>query len=277
MGFLYDVREQLSHRPPVPVKDFTGKTVLVTGSNVGLGKEAVRHFIRLNAAHVIMGVRSLAKGEAARSELLATDSTHQTRISLWQLDMASYASVIAFAQLSLLPVLRRAPEPVLSVVCSNMHSYTSFPERKAHDLFAGLRDAKRARMLDRYSVSKLIQLFAFRELAARMDNGDVTINLLNPGLCKTELSRNADGAAAAAVRGLQAFMGWTAEEGGRTLVLAASAGKESHGQYFNAGVLKPKAVSAFVKSAEGGKLQKRIWDELSEKLEKIQPGIMATF
>lgn len=34
-------------------------------------------------------------------------------------------------------------------------------------------------------------------------------------------------------------------------------------------------VSAFVRSEEGAEVQKRIWAELSVKLEKIQPGIMS--
>jgi retinol dehydrogenase 12 len=33
-------------------------------------------------------------------------------------------------------------------------------------------------------------------------------------------------------------------------------------------------VSTFVTSEEGVETQKRLWTELSEKLEKIQPGIM---
>ena len=33
--------------------------------------------------------------------------------------------------------------------------------------------------------------------------------------------------------------------------------------------------SAFVRSDEGARAQKRVYDELSQKLEKISPGIMA--
>jgi retinol dehydrogenase-12 len=33
-------------------------------------------------------------------------------------------------------------------------------------------------------------------------------------------------------------------------------------------------VSSFVTSEEGVETQKRLWRELSEKLEKIQPGMM---
>jgi retinol dehydrogenase-12 len=36
---------------PYPTQNFTGKTVIVTGSNTGLGKEAARHIARLGAAN----------------------------------------------------------------------------------------------------------------------------------------------------------------------------------------------------------------------------------
>lgn len=55
----------------------------------------------------------------------------------------------------------------------------------------------------------------------------------------------------------------------------ASAGQETHGQYLNETQVADDQVSAFVKSEEGLKAQKKIWKELGEKLEKIQPGIMA--
>lgn len=35
-------------------------------------------------------------------------------------------------------------------------------------------------------------------------------------------------------------------------------------------------VWPFVTSKEGVETQKRVWNELSEKLERIEPGIMAT-
>ena len=37
--FLY---EQLFVKPPYPTKSFAGQTIIVTGSNVGLGFEAAR-------------------------------------------------------------------------------------------------------------------------------------------------------------------------------------------------------------------------------------------
>lgn len=40
MGFLYS---QLCVTPEYPVQSFSGQTVIVTGSNVGLGLEAAHH------------------------------------------------------------------------------------------------------------------------------------------------------------------------------------------------------------------------------------------
>jgi NAD(P)-dependent dehydrogenase (short-subunit alcohol dehydrogenase family) len=87
---------QLFVTPPKPTTDYTGKTVLITGSNVGLGKEAAHHFTHLNASTVILAVRSLEKGEAARKDIEATTG-RKDAVRVMHLDMSSYASVLDFA------------------------------------------------------------------------------------------------------------------------------------------------------------------------------------
>jgi NAD(P)-dependent dehydrogenase (short-subunit alcohol dehydrogenase family) len=86
---------QLTFRPPKPTADFTGKTIIVTGANVGLGKEAVKHFVRLNAAKVIATARSLERGKAALVEIEA-ETGRAGVAELWALDYSSYASVKQF-------------------------------------------------------------------------------------------------------------------------------------------------------------------------------------
>lgn len=81
---------------PYPQVDCTGQTIIVTGANSGLGKEAAWHFVRLNASKVILAVRSIAKGKAAQAEIEAR--TRRTGVTeVWELDLSSYASVKAFA------------------------------------------------------------------------------------------------------------------------------------------------------------------------------------
>lgn len=96
MHLFNDIYMQLFSRPPYPDADFSGKTVIVTGANIGLGKEAVKHYVRLNAEKVIIAVRSVAKGEAAKAEIEAESKTTGV-IEVWELDYSRYDSVKAFA------------------------------------------------------------------------------------------------------------------------------------------------------------------------------------
>ena len=50
--------------------DLSGKTVLVVDANTGLGREAASHMASMNAALVILGCRSLVKGNAASEGIL---------------------------------------------------------------------------------------------------------------------------------------------------------------------------------------------------------------
>ncbi len=91
------IHSQLNVKLPTPKHDFTGQTIIVTGSNCGLGLEAVRHFVHLNATKVVMAVRSATKGEDAKADI--ESSTGKTDvIDVHELDLASYASVKRFAE-----------------------------------------------------------------------------------------------------------------------------------------------------------------------------------
>lgn len=187
---------QISHKPPVQTADFAGKCVIVTGANAGLGKEAVKQFVRRGAAKVIATVRSNAKGKAALEEIEA-DTKRPGVTEIWELDYSNYASVRAFgagiAQLDrldavvlnagvatknfevcegqessitvnvisttlltllLLPILRASAakwdtQPTLTVVCSEIHTWAKFPERKAPNALQALSDPKTTTMRER--------------------------------------------------------------------------------------------------------------------------------
>ena len=80
-----------------PTGDFSGQTVIVTGSNSGLGYEAVKHLLRLKASKVIIAVRSLTKGEAAAESLLSSTGATDNVIEVWPLDLSDHASVTTFS------------------------------------------------------------------------------------------------------------------------------------------------------------------------------------
>jgi NAD(P)-dependent dehydrogenase (short-subunit alcohol dehydrogenase family) len=89
-------KQMFSRVPAIPAHtELAGKTVLVTGANVGLGFEAVRNFLRLRPSLVIMGVRSVDKGQVAAAVLRC--EFLDVRIEVWELDMESFRSVQAFA------------------------------------------------------------------------------------------------------------------------------------------------------------------------------------
>lgn len=94
MDFLYS---QFFVTPKSPSQSFTDQTVIISGSNVGLGLEAARHIVRLNAAKVILAVRNVPAGNEAKKSI--EESTGRANVcEVWELDMASYDSVIAFGE-----------------------------------------------------------------------------------------------------------------------------------------------------------------------------------
>ncbi|KAF4154433.1 hypothetical protein CNMCM8927_008762 [Aspergillus lentulus] len=82
---------------PLPTTSFAGQTVIITGSNTGLGLEAARHFVRLDAARVILAVRSVKKGEDAKASIEAS-TDRKNIVEVWQVDMSNYDSIKDFVK-----------------------------------------------------------------------------------------------------------------------------------------------------------------------------------
>lgn len=115
MGFWIDWTRGQFSTLPYPTKSFAGKTVIVTGSNVGLGLEGARHIVRLGAEKVILAVRTISKGEAAKASIEKSEGRTGV-IEVWALDLESYDSVKAFAE-------RAQSLPRLDIVVENAGIY----------------------------------------------------------------------------------------------------------------------------------------------------------
>jgi len=69
------------------------KTIIITGSNSGIGKESAR-VLSKHGAHVIMACRSLDRGREALKEI--QDASPNARVQLLQLDISSLESIRRF-------------------------------------------------------------------------------------------------------------------------------------------------------------------------------------
>lgn len=95
MATLSFLHSQLFVEPPVPTHDFSGQTVIVTGANRGIGYEAIRHLLRLNAATVVLAVRSVSRGNEAAAALHSAIGRSGV-VKVYELDMASQESTKKF-------------------------------------------------------------------------------------------------------------------------------------------------------------------------------------
>ncbi|KAL9062561.1 MAG: hypothetical protein Q9157_008815, partial [Trypethelium eluteriae] len=177
--------------------------------------------------------------------------------------------------LLLLPKLKSVGQkynvrPTVTIVTSDTHVQPAFEERKAPQgkIFEALNTEKGANMGERYPLSKLLEILAGREIVRRHPQPyPVVLNLVNPGFCHSSLMREMH------LVGLvmkYIFGARSTEQGSRTYVQAVAMGPESHGKYMsNARIEDP---SAFVRSEDGAETGRRVWEELSAKLEAIEPG-----
>lgn len=150
---------------------------------------------------------------------------------------------------------------------------------ESREIFNTLDDPSKARMADRYHLSKLIALLATRRLAAELDRActvslgkprEVILNYPNPGWCKTDLFSTLD--AGVVLPWMLWLIGRTPEEGSRTLVHASvGVGGESHGRYLDACRIKPEG--SWARSEEASRAEGEMWKELVGILEAIQPGV----
>lgn len=84
--------------PRDPKTSLSGRTVLITGANVGLGFEAAIKIATLKAQRLILGVRSLQKGEETKSEICRRTGYDPNNVQYYEVDMSRFASVESFAK-----------------------------------------------------------------------------------------------------------------------------------------------------------------------------------
>lgn len=193
---------------------------------------------------------------------------------------------------AMLPLLKSSAKkhditPRISIVSSETHGWAPFRERdtpseesifsamSTPDIKNGVQHIDR---FDQYGNSKLVQVLMFRHICPLLKKhgyGDVAPNILNPGLCYSDIGRDESLGIRIFKFFMMAVLARSQEVGGRTLALALMPNERMDGQYLSDGVVSEEAVSEYAKSEEGRAMGERLWKELRLILEKARPGLTA--
>ena len=86
-------------RPKKEVSSITlhGKTVIVTGSNSGIGKATAKNMVE-RGAKVILACRNVEKGLEAAGEITQDKMELKSLVHVMKLDLSSFDSVRTFAK-----------------------------------------------------------------------------------------------------------------------------------------------------------------------------------
>ena len=107
------------------VPDLTGKTIIITGANSGLGFEVTKAFAS-KGAQVVMACRNAQKAEEAKSEVLKLHP--KASLDVLALNLASLKSIQEFAE----AVIQKYP--AIHILCNNA-GVMALPYRQTEDGF----------------------------------------------------------------------------------------------------------------------------------------------
>ncbi|KAG6814833.1 hypothetical protein H0H93_012071, partial [Arthromyces matolae] len=156
--------------------------------------------------------------------------------------------------------------PRFVLVSSEVHFWAKIPSQVLHgaETYKVMSDMKYFKK--QYPESKLLDTFFYRALSSHLGpNSPLIINGANPGLCHSELNRDATGIQALVMWTLKGLLGRTPEQGARQLVYAALGGETEKGEveekfrgaYVSAGTVEE--ASDFVIGEEGKAVQEKLW------------------
>ncbi|KAI0429065.1 short-chain dehydrogenase/reductase [Xylaria sp. FL1042] len=261
--------------PTDPKVSFAGKTVLVTGANTGLGFQAAQKYAALGAERLILGVRSLSKGETAREAIThATgyskidiltklenltnkldvallnagvgNPTYQQSASGWETAVQVNVLSTALMAVLLLPILRStaAPgsTPHLTFVNSNGHA-----------------------LAKREWLGMAVMQHIAKRTASSTGPPKIIVNAVCPGLCKTELGRNFNVVQRTIGNIVLSFIARTAEQGARTLVSDTALGTGESWSFL--------AQRRLEEMAKDKVLMSKTWDEIFEVIFEDRPAV----
>ncbi|KAK9241638.1 hypothetical protein V1506DRAFT_556448 [Lipomyces tetrasporus] len=136
--------------------------------------------------------------------------------------------------LLLLPMLKETANEIPTA-----RPYWIIVSSECPNTFEPLDDQNNANMKARYPTSKLLEVLVVREIASKLADSSVILNMLNP--------------AGWLLWFMKLVLACTTEVGGRTLVAAATVDNECHGAYMTDGNVNNGALGAIATNEDGEK------------------------
>ncbi|KAK7420754.1 hypothetical protein QQX98_002558 [Neonectria punicea] len=172
-------------------------------------------------------------------------------------------------------------QPRLVIVTSNSaldNDMKMRVEKLQGDVFDALSTEKGFNTFTQYPTTKLLEIYAVRELASLLPVSDtgVIINTVNPGLCYSSLDRNGTFMLRMMMAVMRALLARSTEKGSRNLLQAAFAGPDSHGTYCSECQIRDNVVPAWITDKAGKGTQERVWKDLLKRLDSTGHSIDLT-
>jgi NAD(P)-dependent dehydrogenase (short-subunit alcohol dehydrogenase family) len=263
------------------------KIVLITGATSGIGKETSRGLAKLGAT-IVFTTRDNIKGEKTKKELIT--STQNKNINILKCDLASFESIkncckefkskynrldvlinnagvwdfkrrqskdgieniFATNYLApflmtnlLLDILKKSNPSRIINITSGMHYGTiNFDDIEFKQNFSGAKA---------YRQSKLGVILFTRFLAKKLEGTGVTVNVVHPGMNKTDLGRDAGGLSKMIFK----MIGKDPKIGAETSIYLASSSDVENitGEYW-----AKKEIKKSSKESYDMDLAKKLWD-----------------
>jgi NAD(P)-dependent dehydrogenase (short-subunit alcohol dehydrogenase family) len=293
------------------VPDQTGKTIVVTGANTGLGFEAAKTLAG-KGARVLLACRSQSKAQAAKDSILA--AFPKAELVIVELDLGSLASIHKAAEQinqeprldvlinnagimvpplqytedgfeSQFGVNHLGPFALTSLLLDKIRatanarivSTASVAHRRGKINFGDIDAKKSYNALTRYGQSKIANLYFGYELQRRLSAiGDDTISVVaHPGVADTELSRYIPKPFMLFMPVLKLFFN-SAEQGSWPTLCAATMAGVQGGEYYGPskrGEIAGPAIKVKSNRRSHNKdIAKKLWD-LSIEMTGIEPNL----
>lgn len=282
--------------------DLSGRTILITGCNSGIGQESFR-VLAARGAHIIAAARTVEKAERAAAEVGARDQATPVACELSDpesveacartlagvgrpidvlmlnagimalpkvqtthgLELQFFTNHIGHALLTDRLMGLLSDEARVVVLSSTAHQRTP----KGGIDFQNLDGSRGYDAWKFYGQSKLANLLYARELARRLEGTGKTVNAVHPGVIKTGLARHLNPFAAGLFAAFSPLLLKSVPQGAATQCYVAvhPEAAEISGAYF--ADCNPAESSAHGRDPV---LARQLWDETERILNRVTGG-----